>query len=297
MVEVGAPTLELPAVTHPSGRRNHHPGAADVRPPAQVDVLAMEAHRRVEPAKGAEQVGAHEDARRRDGEYVGHGIVLLLVDFADVDAASGFSEEVDVEADVLQQTRVVPGDDLRSDDAGVGAIQLLDHQSNGVWIEGDIVVTEAEETVVALDELRHDVGDRAETSIGPDRLDEGVGKDAVDPGCDVVVGSLGDKEDRAQGWVVLAGERLEALLEPRAGGVNDDSDHDGRRGNRSRSLSKFAVHGGLRLAVPRCPARHEVDNILQHRCHRRNLSRMCLQKLALRDMLFTCLPLTSPPST
>ncbi len=174
----------------------------------------------------------------------------------DVDAAGGFSEAVDVEADVLQQAGVVPGDDLRSDDAGVGAVQLLDHQSDGVRIEGDVVVAEAEEAVVALDELGHDVGDRAEPGIGPDRLDERVGKDAVDAGCDVVVGSVGDEEDRAQRWVVLAGERLEALLEPRADSVDDDRDDDRRRGNRSRSLSKFAVHGGLRLAVPRCRARH-----------------------------------------
>ena len=73
---------------------------------------------------------------------------------------------------------------------------------------------------------------------------------------DVVVGAVGDEEHGAQRRVVLTGERLERLVEPRAGGVDDDDGHDRRRGNRARSLSKFAVHGGLRLAVPTCSARH-----------------------------------------
>ncbi len=95
---------------------------------------------------------------------------------------------------------------------------------------------------------------------------------------DVVVRAVSDEEDSAQGWIVLAGKRLEALVEPRADGVDNDNGHDRRRGNRARSLSKFAVHGGLRLAVSRCSARHEVDNILQHRCHRRKSFDNCACK-------------------
>ena len=99
----GRRLVQLLAMTHPGRRSDDHPGPADVHPPAQVDVVAVEADRRVEPAEGAEQVGPHEQAGRRDGEHVGDGVVLLLVDLADVgDRLDRFAEAVDVETDVLQ---------------------------------------------------------------------------------------------------------------------------------------------------------------------------------------------------
>ena len=71
---------------------------------------------------------------------------------------STLAESVDAEADVLQDARVVPRDELRADDAGVRSIQLLDQQADRAGIEGDVVVQEAEEAVVALDQAQHLVG-------------------------------------------------------------------------------------------------------------------------------------------
>ena len=184
---------------------------------------------------------------------------------------AGLTEPVDVESDVLQDPRVVPGDDLRPDDAGVGAVQLLDHQTDGVGTEGDIVVTEAEEAVVAVDELRHDVGGWAESRVGPDVLDVRLRKDAVDPGGEVVVGTVGDEEHGAQRRVVLGRQRFEALLEPRADLVDDD--------RRQRPAGRQPRPVAERVRRPRCSeaiavelaGRHEVDNVLQCRRHERSL--------------------------
>ena len=108
VVEVGAPRLELLAVTDPRRRSDDHSCAADVGAPAEVDVLAVEAHRRVEATEGAEQVGAHEEAGRGDGEHVRHCVVLFLIDLADVDAAGRLPEAVDVEADIVEDPGVAP---------------------------------------------------------------------------------------------------------------------------------------------------------------------------------------------
>ena len=99
-------------------RRDHdHACPAAVGAPAQVEVLAVEADRRVEPAERAEEVGAHQEARRREREHVAHGVVLLLVDLAVLDDRVELAEAVDPEPDVLQPGRVRPLDELGADDA------------------------------------------------------------------------------------------------------------------------------------------------------------------------------------
>ena len=102
VVEIRAPDLELLTVPDACRRGDHDPGPADVRAPAQVDVLAVERHRAIEAAERPEQVGAGEQAGRRHGEHVGDCVVLLLVVLALLDARRRLAEAVDVDADVLQ---------------------------------------------------------------------------------------------------------------------------------------------------------------------------------------------------
>ena len=66
-------------------------------------------------------------------------------------------------------------------------------------VEGDVVVTEAEEPVVALDDLGDGVRRRAEPGVGADRLDEGVGQDRHDALADVGVGAVGELRERLGG--------------------------------------------------------------------------------------------------
>ena len=152
VVQVGPPHLELLAVADTGLRRDDDACAAQVDAPAQVDVVAVERDRRVEPAERSEEVGAHQEARRRHGEDVADGVVLLLVVLAGLGDRVDLPEAVEAEPDVLQHSGVVPGDELGPDDAGVGAVQLLDQHADGVMVEGDVVVAEAEEAAVALDE-------------------------------------------------------------------------------------------------------------------------------------------------
>ena len=89
---------------------------------------------------------------------------------------------------MLEHTGVVPRDQLRADEAGVGAVQLLDEQADGVRLEDDVVVAEAEEPAVAFDEAQHLVGRCAEPGVGAEVTHEGVGDARRDlrvegPGC------------------------------------------------------------------------------------------------------------------
>ena len=104
----GPADLELLAVADPGLRGDDDAGAAEVDPPAQVDVVAVERDRRVEAAEGAEQVGPHEQARRREDEDVADGVVLLLVVLARLGDRVDLAEAVEAEADVLQHARLRP---------------------------------------------------------------------------------------------------------------------------------------------------------------------------------------------
>ena len=137
--------------------------------PAQVDVVAVEADRRIEPAELAQQVGAHEDACRRQHEHVANGVVLFLVDLAGFDDRVDLAEPVEAEPDVLQPARFVPLDELGTDHPGVRAVQLGDHRPHGVRRRRDVVVAEQEEAVVAFDESQDLVGGRTEPRVPGDR--------------------------------------------------------------------------------------------------------------------------------
>ena len=105
----------------------------------------------------------HADGRTNTSR---DGVVLLLVELARLDDRVDLAEAVEAEADVLQHAGVVPRHELRPDDAGVRAVQLLDQRADRVGLEGDVVVADAEEPVVALDEAQHLVGGRAEAGVG-----------------------------------------------------------------------------------------------------------------------------------
>ena len=167
VVEVGAPLLQTLAVAHAGIGCHHDPRTLEVRSPAQLGVVAVERDGRVEPAELAEQVGPHEQARRRQHEHVTNRVVLLLVDLARLDDRVGLAEPVETESHVLQPSRLVPVDQLRTDHAGVRAVQLGHEGADGVRFGRDVVVTQQEEAVVALDQPEDLVGGRPEPGFTP----------------------------------------------------------------------------------------------------------------------------------
>ena len=247
VVEVRSADLELLAVADPGLRGDDDPGAAEVDPPAQVDVVAVERDRRVEAAERTEQVGPHQQARRGEHEDVADGVVLLLVVLAGLGDRVDLAEAVEAEPDVLEHGRVVPRDELGPHDAGVGAVQLLDEGPHGVRLEDHVVVAEAEEPALPLDEAQDLVGRRPEAGVGAEVADEGVGEALRDAAAEVLAGRVGrpagQEEERVEVRVVLVGEGRERLLEPRARGMDDD-DRDDR--GRERGVG---FHGGARLSA------------------------------------------------
>ena len=143
---------------------DEHPGTGDLGPPAEVEVLAEEGDRRVVAAEGGEEVGADERGRPGDAEDVADGVVLLLVELAPLDGRHLVARLVDHRADLQQAGGVVPGDQLRADDAGVGPVRLLDEGPHGVGLEGDVVVAEQVEGG-ALDDREDLVGGGAEPGV------------------------------------------------------------------------------------------------------------------------------------
>ncbi len=228
--QVGAPRLQLAAVTDPSRRCDHDAGAGEVDPPAQLDVVATEVDHRVETADLAEQIGADQHARRRDDEDVAHPVLLLLIDLARFDDLVDLTEPVDAEADRLQHARIVPLDELRANHPGVGPEHLLDHEAHRRRIDGDVVVAEEERTVVALDEPQDLVGRRPEAGVGIERPHERVGQPDLDPRLDADLSrcAVGRQEEEPEVGVILFGEGVERLLEPLTRFVDDDHRHDWR---------------------------------------------------------------------
>ncbi len=187
VVELGSADLELLPVAHPGLGGDDDAGAAQVGPPAQVDVVAVERDGRVEAAEGAEQIGPHEQARRRQHEHVPDRVVLLLVVLARLGDRVDLAEAVESEPDVLEHAAVVPGDELGTDEPGVGPVQLLDEHPDGVGLERDVVVAEQEETAVTFDEVQHLVGGGAEAAVGAELADEHVRDAPEDAGRDVAL--------------------------------------------------------------------------------------------------------------
>ena len=148
--------------------------------------------------------------------------------FALLDERVDLAESVDADADVLQDTRIVPRHQLRADDPGIRSIQLLDQQADRAGIQGDVVVQEAEEPVVAFDEAQ-DLVCRCPVAVDvSDGTDEGVRHPLAHP--IRYIPRLADDEEQAlQVGVILVCQPVEDLVEPVPRVENHHHGHD-RRG-------------------------------------------------------------------
>ncbi len=153
--------------------------------------------------------------------------MLLLIDLAFLDERVDLAEAVDTEADVLQDTRIVPGHQLGPDDPGVRSVQLLDEQPNGARIQRHIVVEEAEEAVVTLDQTKHLVGDGSVAEGVADSANEGI-RNPVANSVRHVAGLTDDQEQALQIAVVLVCQPVEHLVEPIPWFEDHHHGHDGR---------------------------------------------------------------------
>lgn len=221
---------------------HQHAGPSVMGAPTQVEVLAVEVDGRIESPEGPEQVGAHEQTGRWQREHVTDRVVLLLVGLAGLDEGVELTESVDSVPDVLQHLRVVPVDELRPDDTGVRAEELLHHEADRIGLERHVVVEQAEEPVVALDETHHLVRRRAVPGIAVDRAHVGGRQQRSDPPRDVPRVAR-DEEQVPKVRVLLRRQRSEHLVEPLPWLVDHHHRHDGGR------KLVGGLHEGARLAV------------------------------------------------
>ncbi len=237
-------------------RRHDHPGATVVDPPAQLGVLTVEVDRRIEAPERPEQIRTYQEVGRWQDEDVANSVVLFLVDLAGFDDRIDLPEAVHPEADGLQDARFVPVQELGTDGAGVGAVELLDELPECVRGRGDVVVADQEHPVVAVDEAEHFVGGGTEADVRSECTHERRRHEPLDPVLDVLRGDragvaacggvatrLRQEEEHSQVRIVLRGQCGEGDIEPRAGIVDDDDRNDGR------GLLGVGFHDGARLAT------------------------------------------------
>ena len=170
-VDVRIALGETFAVTHHRRGHHHHPSAGEMHPPAQVELFAAEGDVVVETSDGAEEIRTHEKTGARHTEHVSHGIVLLLVAFTRHHDGIDLPRAVTGQADVLEQPRIVPVDELRSDDARIRPEHLGDQLAHDIGGQGDVVVEKEEQSVVPF----HHPGDLV---LG--RTESGVADHAAD---------------------------------------------------------------------------------------------------------------------
>jgi hypothetical protein len=235
-------------------RRDQHAAAGDLGAPAQVEVFAQQRHPGVVAADRGEQVGADQREPARYREDVADGVVLLLVELAPLDRSDCDADLVGAQAHLQQPARVIPLDQLRPHDRGVGAERLLEQQADGVGIRRHVVV--AEDVVRrALDDGEDLVGRGGEAGVAADPPHERAGRGGGDPGRHVSVAHVDDQDRQVR--VVLHAEGRQRLLEPRAGIAGDDDGDDGRGRYLGLVVEVLAIvgrgrragHFGARLAV------------------------------------------------
>ncbi len=119
-------------VAHARRGSDDDPRPGHLGSPAQVHVLAEQLDVGIEAAERPEKVGPHQDDAAGHGEHLTTLVVLGLVELARLDPLDCHAEAVDPEADLQQPVRGVPLDELRPDDAGVGAVGLTDQATDRI---------------------------------------------------------------------------------------------------------------------------------------------------------------------
>ena len=233
VVEIRSTDLELLTVANAGLRSDDDACAAQVDPPAELDVVAVVGDRRVEPSEGPEEVGPHEQAGRREREHVADRVVLFLVVLARLGDRVDLPEAVESQTDVLEHGGVIPRHELRADDTGVGSVELLDEHPRAVGLERHVVMAEEKEPGVAFDQPQNLVRRCPEAGVGAEIAHERVWQAGGDPRLQgLAVTGAGEEEQGVEIGVVLGRERRERLVEPRVrrlGSVNDDDRDDRRR--------------------------------------------------------------------
>jgi hypothetical protein len=103
-------------VADPGLGHDQDPAPGQMRPPAQVEVVAEGRHALVEAADVQQSPAPDQHPGGVDEEHVADLVVLALVDLVVLDLGHGPARPVDREADLRQPVGVGPGDQLGAED-------------------------------------------------------------------------------------------------------------------------------------------------------------------------------------
>ena len=153
------------AVARFSTRHHEHSRSTQVHSPTQVEVLAVEANFAWIATDFAEEIAAHHDTRRRQDEDVADRVVLFLVSLARLDRRTHVTDAICAESDGLHDRRIVPLHELWPDHPCIRAKRLFDQPRDRIGGERDVVVHQAEEPTISLNETRDLVHERTEARV------------------------------------------------------------------------------------------------------------------------------------
>jgi hypothetical protein len=141
--------------------------------PAQVDVGASDSKVGIESTNCAKQISSHQDTCTGQGKYVLHRIVLFLVEFAVFCDCKRHTEPVNGHPDALDHGGLIPVHKLWSDSTSIRSIQLINKTAHCIWIQGHVIVHEAEKATVALHQFQDAVARRPVSGVPSKKADNG----------------------------------------------------------------------------------------------------------------------------
>ncbi|CAB4827978.1 unannotated protein [freshwater metagenome] len=153
--------------------------------------------------------------------------MLLLVRVSALGDPDCSTEAIRPHAHALDSTRIRPLEQFRTHHTCVGSIYLRHQLTDGVGGKCDVVVQEAEEPLVPLDQTDDVVHGGAETRICRKVTQGGIGEHRPDPRRKPGV-LAGQEEEHPQIRVVLGAECGERLVEPWSGVVCHHDCHNRR---------------------------------------------------------------------
>ena len=105
----------------------------------------MVGHRAVEAAEPIEDLGTDQHAGARDGQHLGDGVVLALVVLTLGHHRHGNAHPVRREPDALQESGVVPVNDLRAHKTRPSLHRLVHQARHRVGCQRHVVVADQQE--------------------------------------------------------------------------------------------------------------------------------------------------------
>ena len=128
-------------------RRHQHVESRETCPPAEVEILVAGVQPLVEQTRPLPCVPRDQHGARRDAQDLDHPVELPLIDLSRLQWCVRMAEPVGGPADVSEEPRLVPVDDLGTHHPDVldpHADRRLDEARHGVGVESGVVVQHQE---------------------------------------------------------------------------------------------------------------------------------------------------------